>query len=131
MQPQLPETPSFHLVGRRALVTGAGRGLGVAAATALARAGAHVVLASRSKDEIEAVAAALRNEGWQATSLVMDVTDINAASAAIDAHGPFDILVNNAGTNRPKRLEAVTEGDFDAIFDLNVKAAFFVAQAVA
>jgi len=131
MKPEIPETPSSRLEGRRALVTGAGRGLGLAAAAALARAGADVVLASRSQDEIEAVAALLRDEGWRATSIVMDVTDIVATGAAIDALGPFNILVNNAGMNRPKRLEDVTEGDFDAIFALNVKAAFFVAQAVA
>jgi NAD(P)-dependent dehydrogenase (short-subunit alcohol dehydrogenase family) len=128
---RLPETPSFRLDGRRALVTGAGRGLGLAAAAALARAGADVMLAARSGDEIEAAAAALRDEGGRAGAFVMDVNDIAGASALIDARGPFDVLVNNAGANRPKRLEDVTEDDFDAIFALNVKAAFFVAQAVA
>jgi NAD(P)-dependent dehydrogenase (short-subunit alcohol dehydrogenase family) len=50
---------------------------------------------------------------------------------AIDDHGPFDILINNAGTNRPKTLLDVSIDDFDAIFDLNVRSAYFAAQAVA
>ena len=62
---------------------------------------------------------------WCSTS-----TDRAAAAAAIAEHGPFDILVNNAGTNRPAPFVEVTEADFDAIFGLNVRAAFFVAQAV-
>ena len=112
-------------------MTGAGRGLGVAAASALAHAGADVVLAARTRDEIEAASAALRAEGARANAVVMDVNDVAAAGALIDTHGPFEILVNNAGTNRPKLLSDVTEADFDAIFALNVRAAFFVAQAVA
>ncbi|MFT4180293.1 MAG: SDR family NAD(P)-dependent oxidoreductase [Rhizobium sp.] len=127
----LPRTPSFRLDGKRALVTGAGRGLGLAAAAALAQAGAHVVLAARSGDEISEVAAAIRAEGGAADPLRLDVTDIHAAVDAIASAGPFDILFNNAGTNRPKPVWDVTEADYDAVLDLNLKAAFFVAQAVA
>lgn len=128
---RLPRTPSFRLDGKRALVTGAGRGLGLAAAAALAEAGAHVVLAARSSDEISEVAAAIRAEGGSAEPLSLDVTGIHAAADAIASAGPFDILFNNAGTNRPKPVWDVTEADYDAVLDLNLKAAFFVAQAVA
>lgn len=123
--------PSFRLDGKRALVTGAGRGIGLAAAGALADAGAHVTLAARTAAEIEAVAAAIRARGQRADALVLDVTDLTATQQAIARAEPFNILVNNAGTNRPKPLVEVTVEDFDAIMGLNVRSAFFVAQAVA
>ena len=128
---ELPTTPSFRLDGKRALVTGAGRGLGLGFATALAEAGAHEALAARSRKEVEEAAGALRERGHRAEPLVMDVTDLAATQATIAAAEPFDILVNNAGTNRPTHFVDVTVEDFDAIFSINVRAAFFVAQAFA
>lgn len=122
----LPKTPSFRLDGRRALVTGAGRGIGLAAAAALAEAGAQVTLVARSAPEIEAVA-----QTMSGTSAVLDVSDRRATEAFFADRPAFDILVNNAGTNRPKPMTEVSEADYDAVFDLNVKSAFFVAQAVA
>ena len=127
----LPRTPSLRLDGKRALVTGAGRGLGIACAAALAQAGAHVTLMARTEADITAVAAAIVAEGGQADTLRADVCDVAAVSAAIDASEPFDILVNNAGTNRPKPFLDVTPEDFDAVMQVNLRAAFFVAQAVA
>jgi len=127
---QFHSAPSFRLDGKRALVTGAGRGIGLAAASALADSGAHVTLVSRTATEIEEAAEAIRARGQQADALVLDVTDLAAMQAAIAAAPPFGILVNNAGTNRPKLLTEVTVDDFDAIMDLNVRAAYFVAQAV-
>jgi len=129
--PELPTSPSFRLDGKRALVTGAGRGIGLAAASALADAGAQVTLAARTEAEIEAAAAAIRARGQKAEALVLDVTDLAATQAAIARAEPFNILINNAGTNRPKPLVDVTIDDFDAIMGLNVRAAYFAAQAVA
>jgi NAD(P)-dependent dehydrogenase (short-subunit alcohol dehydrogenase family) len=123
--------PSFRLDGKRALVTGAGRGIGLAAAGALADAGAHVTLAARTGAEIEAAAAAIRARGQVADALVLDVTEIAAMQQTIARAEPFNILINNAGTNRPKALLDVTVEDFDVIMGLNVRAAYFVAQAVA
>jgi NAD(P)-dependent dehydrogenase (short-subunit alcohol dehydrogenase family) len=128
---ELARTPSFRLDGKRALVTGGGRGIGLAAASALAQAGAHVTLAARTKAEVEAAAQAIRTRGDKADALVLDVTDIEAVSDAIASAAPFNILVNNAGGNRPAYLMDVKVEDFDFIFALNVRAAFFVAQAVA
>ena len=122
----VPRTPSFRLDGQRALVTGAGRGIGLAAAAALAGAGAQVALVARTAGEIESAAAAIGN-GAQAD--VLDVSDIGAVEAYFSARPAFDVLVNNAGTNRPMPVWDVTEADYDAVLDLNVKAAFFVAQA--
>jgi len=121
----------MRLDGRRALVTGAGRGIGQAAAAALAQAGAHVVLAARTASEITALAHEIRAEGGSAEPLVLDVTDLAAVRAALDAAEPFHVLVNNAGTNRPQTFLDVTEDAYDAITTLNLRAAFFVAQAVA
>jgi NAD(P)-dependent dehydrogenase (short-subunit alcohol dehydrogenase family) len=128
---ELAKTPSFRLDGKRALVTGAGRGIGLAAASALAQAGAHVTLIARTQSQIEAAAQALRTRGDKADALELDVTDLDAVRRAIAAAEPFDVLVNNAGTNRPAHLVDVKVEDFDAIFALNVRAAFFMAQAVA
>lgn len=125
MSQALPRTPSFRLDGRRALVTGAGRGIGLAAAAALAEAGAEVTLAARTAAEIEAAAAAI---GGGAVAATLDVSDLAAVEAFFAARPAFDILVNNAGTNRPKPMWQVSEADYDAVLDLNLKSAFFVAQ---
>ncbi len=122
----LPVTPSFRLDGRRAIVTGAGRGIGLAAAAALADAGAEVTLVARTASEIEAAAAEI---GQDAIAATLDVSDIAQVKAFFAERRAFHILVNNAGTNRPKPMVDVSEEDYDAVFDLNVKSAFFVAQA--
>jgi NAD(P)-dependent dehydrogenase (short-subunit alcohol dehydrogenase family) len=127
----LPRTPSFRLDGRRALVTGAGRGIGLAAAAALAEAGAAVTLAARSAGEIEDAAAAIRASGGSAEALALDVTDVAAMRAALGARPAFDVLVNNAGGARHAPFLDVTEADYDAILDLNLRSAFFVMQQVA
>lgn len=124
----LPATPSFRLDGRRAVVTGAGRGIGLAMAAALAEAGAEVTLVARSAGEIEAGAAEI---GKGAVAATLDVSDLAAVRAFFENRPAYDILVNNAGTNRPKPMWEVDEADYDAVLDLNVKSAFFVAQACA
>ena len=126
----LPRTPSLRLDGKRALVTGGGRGLGVACVAALAQAGAEVTVMARTAAETEAVAAAVVAEGGAARALTADASDLASTAAAIAANGPFDILVNNAGTNRPKPFLEVSAEDYDAVMGLNLRAAYFVAQAV-
>lgn len=125
----LPQTPSFRLDGRRAVVTGAGRGIGVGLAAAMAQAGAQVTLIARSFGEIEQVATAITANGGQAEAVKLDVSDLGAISRFFAARPAFHVLVNNAGTNRPKPMMEVSEDDYDAVLDLNVKSAFFVAQA--
>jgi NAD(P)-dependent dehydrogenase (short-subunit alcohol dehydrogenase family) len=131
MTVELTKTPSFRLDGKRALVTGAGRGIGLAAVSALADAGAHVTLAARTSKEIKEAAEAIRARGQKAVPLTLDLRDVDAVRKTIAAQEPFDILVNNAGTNKPAPFVDVMVEDFDFVFSLNVRAAYFVAQAVA
>ena len=130
MTSKLP-SPSFRLDARRAIITGAGRGIGEAASLVLAGAGAHVTLAARTRAEIEAVAQRISQAGGRADTMVLDVTDVAAVKSAIAAADPFHILVNNAGTNRPAPFLEVKVEDYDTVTNLNVRAAYFVAQAVA
>ncbi len=94
------------------------------------RRGAETVLAARTRSEVEDAAMALRDRGGKAEALVLDVTDISGAGELIAKQPAFDIAVINAGTNRPKLMAEVTEEDYDVVLDLNVKAAYFSAQAV-
>jgi NAD(P)-dependent dehydrogenase (short-subunit alcohol dehydrogenase family) len=127
----LPITPAFRLDGQRAFVTGASKGIGRAGAVALAAAGAEVVLAARSLAEMEETVVALTATGHRAKALRLDVTDSVAVRAAVAAEGPFDVLLNNAGTNIREGFLAVQDASLDALLDLNVKAMFVTAQAVA
>lgn len=124
------KTPNFRLDNRLALVTGAGPGIGGAIAVALAEAGADVVLLGQRREPLEALAGEIAAGGRPAPRVVpCDVTDGDAARSAIEALPRLDVLVNNAGTNIPQPLEDIDAASFDAIFDLNVRAAFFVTQA--
>ncbi|MEM1263805.1 MAG: SDR family oxidoreductase [Pseudomonadota bacterium] len=118
---------SGRLSGKTALVTGAGRGLGRACAEALAREGARVLAAARSQDELAEVAAFADGE---IDAYPGDVTD-DTFVAQIAALSPLDILVNNAGGNRPQPFIDVDTDSLDFIINLNVRAAFRVAQAAA
>lgn len=127
----LPKTPSFRLDGRRALVAGASSGIGEACAVALAEAGAHVTVVARRADALEALVGGIREAGWQADPLALDITDFAATDAAVAAGGPFEILVNSAGLARHAPAFETTDADYDAVTDLNVKAAYFLTRAVA
>ncbi|MCL2716312.1 MAG: SDR family oxidoreductase [Alphaproteobacteria bacterium] len=128
---ELTPTPSFRLDQKRALVTGGGGGIGLAAACALSDAGADVTIVDIHESAAEAAAGALRKRGGRAEALVLDVTNVPAVREAVCARDPFDILCNNAGTNRPASFVDVSVEDFDWVLRLNLRATFFVAQAVA
>ena len=127
---KLPQTPSFRVDGTRALVTGGSRGIGLGAAVALADAGAFVLIASRSSADLAMVTASIREHGGECDAVELDVTDVDSVTAVVDEQDPFDILVNNAGLNRPGPMQNMTPGDFDAVMNINVRAAYFVTKAV-
>ena len=128
---KLPETPSFRLDGKRALVTGASSGIGLGAAAALAGAGAEVTMAARREAELRGAAHAVGAAGGQAVPLVLDLADIETTAQAVARHGPFDILVNSAGTARHSATVDTAPEDYDAVMAVNLRGAYFLTQAVA
>ncbi len=125
---------NIDLSGRVALVTGASSGLGAQFARVLAKAGAGVALAGRRVERLKSLRAEIEAEGGDAHVVALDVTDHDSIKAAV-AHtetemGTIDILVNNSGVATSQKLAEVTPEDFDYIFDVNARGAFFVAQEV-
>jgi 7-alpha-hydroxysteroid dehydrogenase len=118
----------FRVDGSVALVTGASRGIGRAAALALAEAGADVVVASRTRADVEAVAEEARTLGRRAVAVPFDVMDLDRlgelVDAAVDGLGGLDILVNNAGGSFPKPLLDTSARSFEKAFTFNVTTAF-------
>ena len=88
-----PQTPSFRLDGKRALITGAGRGIGVGASIALAEAGADVTLVSRTETELQDLTKHVNNQGYKASYEVLDVSMEDEVSNFINNSAPFDILI--------------------------------------
>jgi NAD(P)-dependent dehydrogenase (short-subunit alcohol dehydrogenase family) len=125
---------AIDLSGRRAVVTGAGKGIGREICLELARAGAAVCAVSRTEsdlkslgEEIEALGA---RYGYCVAGVGGPVEAERIASVAEEALGGVNLLVNNAGVSYPAPAEAVTEVEWDAMFDTNVKGAFFLSQAI-
>ena len=127
----LPQTPSFRLDGKTALVTGASSGIGAACAVAMADAGAHVYAAARRGDKLEDLAAEVAAAGGIMTPVSLDVTDHDAMANFFDNNGPFDILLNSAGMARHGPSMETQGDDFDAVVDINLKSAYFLSQHVA
>ncbi|MEQ8194546.1 MAG: SDR family oxidoreductase [Rhodospirillales bacterium] len=123
--------PSMRLDGKIAVVTGAGRGIGRGCAQALAEAGAKVYPISRTAFELEEVCRAIRDNGGEAEPLVCDATSLGEIAGKLGTLERIDVLVNNAGTNIPQPFLEVSEENFDRIVNLNIKSAFFIAQAAA
>lgn len=125
---------NFELDAKVALVTGASSGLGMRAAKVLAAQGAHVILAARRADVIDALRAEIAAEGGISHPLVLDVTDLAQITDAVERIasdiGPVDILVNNAGVSRQVPFHEVDEAYYDWIFNTNVKGPYFLAQKV-
>lgn len=120
--------PNVALAGKHAWVTGGGGGIGRASALALARAGAHVHLVGRSAARLDSAADSIASAlGSRPDTHPLDVTDVAAVTDLFDG-ATVDVLVNSAGTNIPQHLDEVTPDDFDTVFDVNVRAAFFVTQ---
>jgi 2-deoxy-D-gluconate 3-dehydrogenase len=119
----------FDLSGKRALVTGANTGLGQAIAVGLARAGADIVAVGRSApDETAKMVAAA---GRKLAVVSADLSTTEPIDRVMAEAGPIDILVNNAGIILRADSVDVSEADWDAVVDTNLKVAFFLSQAAA
>lgn len=126
----------FNLSDDVAVVTGAGRGIGEGIATTLAEAGAAVVCAARRLDEIERVAAGMRERGGRAIAVATDVTDKNAvealAGAAVNEFGHLDIWVNNAGGSPIQTpLTELDPDEWEATLRLNLTAVWVCTNTAA
>ena len=127
-------TEGIDLTGRVALVTGASTGLGRRMALTPARAGAHVALAARSVDRLEAVAGEIAAFDGRGLPVAMDARDPDSVRRAVDAAetelGPIDILVNNAGVAVQKPAADYTDDDYRTLMQTNLDGVWFCAQAV-
>jgi NAD(P)-dependent dehydrogenase (short-subunit alcohol dehydrogenase family) len=122
---------SWDLAGRTALVTGASGGLGEHFATILAGAGAHVILAARRVERLEAVAAHITQAGGSCSTVRVDLAKTGEIEALAPMVRELDILVNNAGIARDGRALDQSEEDWDVVIDTNLKALFLMAQQAA
>ena len=128
---KLPNTPSFRLDNKTALIAGASSGIGLACAVALADAGAEVILASRNIEALQKAEDAIKLKGNSVEAVQLDISDTDAIELFFKNQKPFDILVNSAGMGRHSpSLETSTE-DFDKVMDVNLRGAYFLTQAVA
>ncbi len=130
------EWPSLQdLSGKVAIVTGGGRGLGHGIAVGLAHFGADVVIAGREKSTLAEAAEDVRARGGRCLTVPTDVTRAGECATLIErtvqAFGSVDVLVNNAGIGLKRPAEELTEAEWDAVLDTNLKGAFFCAQAAA
>ena len=126
---------SFDLTGKVAFVPGGYGGIGAAIARGLAGHGAEVVVAGRDAARAAEFAAELERLGTVATGIGMDAHSVASIRAAVDAvaarRGHLDILVNCVGIQREQALLDVTEEAYDEVYEVNLKAAMFLGQAVA
>ena len=114
--------------GKTALVTGAGKGIGKASAIALAEAGADLIILSRTKSDLEKVKKQIIKLKRKCVVYDCDISNFEDLELVFNKISKIDILVNNAGTNRPEHFTKIKKEDMDYVVDLNLKAAFHVAQ---
>ena len=118
----------INLKNKIALVTGAGKGIGKACAIALAEAGAKVIILSRTKSDLVSVSKIIKKTKGSSKSFVCDVTQVEEFKNILKKISRLDILVNNAGNNRPEHFTEVKQENMEYLTNLNMKAAFNVAQ---
>ena len=123
----------FGLTGKRILLTGASSGLGRDFAPMLANAGAHVIMAARSVDKMTALSEEITTAGGSSEVVALDVRDrdaIRSVIASLEQNGPIDVLVNNAGIAIVKAPQSMTDEDWDAVYETNLRGAWVLAQEI-
>jgi 3-oxoacyl-[acyl-carrier protein] reductase len=125
----------MRLTDKICIVTGAAQGIGLATALKFAREGATVVVCDIHAEAVEQAVTQCEAAGARAEGHVVDVTKREQVDAMVQAvkerHGRIDVLVNNAGITKDARLQKMTEAQFDAVIDVNLRGVFHCAQAVA
>ena len=125
----------MRLTDKICIVTGAAQGIGLATVLKFAREGAVVVVCDLKQEALDTAVAQCQAAGGRAEGHLVDVTkreQVDAMVAAVKArHGRIDVLVNNAGITRDARLLKMSEAQFDAVIDVNLRGVFHCAQAVA
>jgi NAD(P)-dependent dehydrogenase (short-subunit alcohol dehydrogenase family) len=124
----------FSVQGKVTLVSGGSRGIGAAIAHGFAERGAKVIITGRDADALASAAKAMSSPENAVAFETCDVANVQAIRDTVakvhKQHGRIDTLINVAGVNRRKRVEEVTEEDYDFILDINLKGAFLMAQEV-
>jgi len=125
----------FSLKGRSGIVTGGGTGLGKGMTTALVQAGAEVAIVGRRLEVLEKTAEELGQPNGKIVPIKADVSNLSdiekIVGRTLESFGKIDFLFNNAGTIRRAPCEEHPEEDWDIVLQTNLKAPFFLAQAVA
>ncbi len=127
----LPQTPTFSLANKNALVVGASSGIGLACAVALADYGAKVTLAARRTKNIKELAEKLNDKGCDASILDLDISNLENIEQNLLSKGPYDVLVNSAGIAKHSLSKNTKVSDFDEVLNVNLKGAFFLTRTVA
>ncbi len=120
----------FDLSGRKALVVGAGSGIGRASAEGLANFGAHVFCADINLDAVRQTADTIREAGYLAEALFVDITQAESVRNLVDTTGPVDVLVATPSINVRKPLLNITDEEFDRVINLNLRGTFFLLREV-
>lgn len=132
--PEKPEIRAIKLRGKVAIVTGAGKGIGREIALEFAREGAKVVVAARTRSDLESVVSEIQELGSEALAVPCDVSNVesveNLVEGTLKHFGKINILVNNAGISRSSIIAKMTDDIWNSVININLKGTFYCIRAV-